>query len=677
MAFLPISQRELRAAARRGRTYWMRTLLAGGVSIVWLWLLASGGGEVGRPLFVGIGEVALGLGLLAGVFLTADCLSEEHREGTLGLLFLTELRSYDVVIGKLIATSLPVFYGLVSLLPLLGLSLLIGGVTAGECWRSALVLVLTLVWSLCLGLAVSAFNREARTAVSATLLIVVLLGGALPAAGWLQVSLTHTSPSHHHFLLSPVALYLSAFENAYRAPGGAPEFWLSFASVSGMAALAFAVACLVVPRVWREGNTVWGGRGTRSWRWRCRFGGQTARSRRRKFLDQNPYLWLASRDRRLTWAGTAACLCLFCVWLGFLWGCWSPNPGRSSSCFVGAVVVAWALHWAVKWTAATQATRRLNEDRRSGLLALLAVTTLSVEDILQGQTRAVRRALLVPVTLALLTNAGLLWMLFSDRPTGYTSGDVRIALGGAVLGGAIMMLIDIQTLLWVGMSAGFREKHHHHAVWSALQPVLVLPLLLLLGMWVLGAFYVAGVLVTNLFWFVISVAIDLSAMRAAFVYLHNDLRRPDQDERERAVTEASPDPCGTIQVALPRPAPPGLRVRQREVQDAVTFIESVLFPAGFEYDPVVIAPGDENTASGYAWRDRGGVTSAWASIFVMGSSVIVTFTESARSGRHATAKLLGLLYRDLVQRYGGERVQVLGVEQPTTNSGLFLGVRDP
>ena len=41
----------------------------------------------------------------AGVFLTADCLSEEKREGTLGLLFLTDLRGHDVALGKLLATS--------------------------------------------------------------------------------------------------------------------------------------------------------------------------------------------------------------------------------------------------------------------------------------------------------------------------------------------------------------------------------------------------------------------------------------------------------------------------------------------------------------------------------------------------------------------------------------------
>ncbi|HQU46125.1 MAG TPA: hypothetical protein PK867_25150, partial [Pirellulales bacterium] len=42
--------------------------------------------------------------------LTADCISSERREGTLGLLFLTDLRGHDVVLGKLVVAGLGAFY---------------------------------------------------------------------------------------------------------------------------------------------------------------------------------------------------------------------------------------------------------------------------------------------------------------------------------------------------------------------------------------------------------------------------------------------------------------------------------------------------------------------------------------------------------------------------------------
>ena len=56
-------------------------------------------------------------------------MSEEKREGTLGLLFLTDLKGYDVVAGKLVANSLNGFYALMAILPVVALALLMGGLT--------------------------------------------------------------------------------------------------------------------------------------------------------------------------------------------------------------------------------------------------------------------------------------------------------------------------------------------------------------------------------------------------------------------------------------------------------------------------------------------------------------------------------------------------------------------
>src|SRR6266513_2901038 len=189
MTFLPIVERELRVAARRRGTYLLRFLLALVALVFWFLLLVSArssSAEKGQILFMAIGIIALGFSLLAGVFLTADCLSEEKREGTLGLLFLTELKGYDVVLGKLMATSLHAFYGLLAVLPLLALPLLMGGVTAGEFWRVTVVLIATLLLSLAVGMVVSGFCRETRQAMALTLLGVIVLAGVLPLLFWPQ-----------------------------------------------------------------------------------------------------------------------------------------------------------------------------------------------------------------------------------------------------------------------------------------------------------------------------------------------------------------------------------------------------------------------------------------------------------------------------------------------------------
>ena len=149
MTFLPIVDRELRAAGRRRSTYWLRFLAAAaaiavGVCFIWTAPSAMPVHQVSKGFFTLLASLSFGFCLLAGIFLTADCLSLEKREGTLGLLFLTDLNGFDVVLGKLAASSVQCFYALLAVLPLLGLPLLTGGVTAGEFWRMNLAPVTTL-----------------------------------------------------------------------------------------------------------------------------------------------------------------------------------------------------------------------------------------------------------------------------------------------------------------------------------------------------------------------------------------------------------------------------------------------------------------------------------------------------------------------------------------------------
>jgi ABC-type transport system involved in multi-copper enzyme maturation permease subunit len=175
MAFLPIVERELRVASRRKSTHRIRlwTTLAG-LLISFFFMLISGLGgrfsqNLGQILFNILTYYAFAMSLLAGVLLAADCLSEEKREGTLGLLFLTDLKGYDVVLGKLIAVGLSALYGLVAVLPVTALPLLMGGVTVNEYWRVALAMVNGLFFSLAVGLLVSVWSRDAIKAMGNTL----------------------------------------------------------------------------------------------------------------------------------------------------------------------------------------------------------------------------------------------------------------------------------------------------------------------------------------------------------------------------------------------------------------------------------------------------------------------------------------------------------------------------
>src|SRR5882762_5735957 len=165
MTFLPIVARELRVATRRRATYWSRVIAGLGAVGLTIWMVEALGTRVppeqlGLQLFRAISELAFFFCLFPGVVLTADCLSEEKREGTLGLLFLTDLKGHDVVFGKLAATSVNSIYALVAVVPILALPFFLGGITAGEFWRMTQVLFTTLLFSLAASLFISSISRN-------------------------------------------------------------------------------------------------------------------------------------------------------------------------------------------------------------------------------------------------------------------------------------------------------------------------------------------------------------------------------------------------------------------------------------------------------------------------------------------------------------------------------------
>src|SRR5262245_46016798 len=153
MRFLTVAERELRAASRRKVTYRGRWIIAAGFLALLLWLgwafdvFANRG--AGPAVFPAFSVCLLVYWLFVAAAATADCLSREKREGTLGLLFLTNLNSAEIVAGKLCSNGLALIYLLVAIFPVMALPVLIGGVTFANFWCS----VLALVNGLCLAIA--------------------------------------------------------------------------------------------------------------------------------------------------------------------------------------------------------------------------------------------------------------------------------------------------------------------------------------------------------------------------------------------------------------------------------------------------------------------------------------------------------------------------------------------
>src|SRR6059036_956890 len=169
MTFLPIVGRELRVTARRRGTYWNRALSALAAILIFggalIFEAQAPPKELGKHVFDILSGLFLLSSLAAGIRYTADCLSAEKREGTLGFLFLTDLKSYDVVLGKLAATSLNGVFGLLALMPVLAIPILLGGVTLGDLVRLGVVLLNCLFFALSLAMFVSALSWQERKSV--------------------------------------------------------------------------------------------------------------------------------------------------------------------------------------------------------------------------------------------------------------------------------------------------------------------------------------------------------------------------------------------------------------------------------------------------------------------------------------------------------------------------------
>src|SRR5688572_26445991 len=111
MPLLPVAAREARGAARSWRNYAWRTGIAAlGLSVTPIIFATSINPTfLGRQVFQTLTMMAFFYAVIAGVLRTADSIAEEKRENTLGLLFLTDLKAYDILTGKLLASSVTIF----------------------------------------------------------------------------------------------------------------------------------------------------------------------------------------------------------------------------------------------------------------------------------------------------------------------------------------------------------------------------------------------------------------------------------------------------------------------------------------------------------------------------------------------------------------------------------------
>jgi ABC-type transport system involved in multi-copper enzyme maturation permease subunit len=495
--------------------FWAALLVLG----VWQVLLTKSGcvspAQMGQHLLNALGVLTIGFSMLAGVFLTSDCLSEEMREGTLGLLFLTDLKSYDVVLGKLAANSLNAFFGLVAVFPILGLALLLGGVTGSEFWRLLLVYTTTLFFSLSLGILVSSVSRDAKQAIMRAFFLMALLAGVFPALWWFQWSVWNNPSLDFLLLPSPPYAYLHGFDMRYRFGNGAREFWSSLVTIFGLGLACLAIATVVLPRLWQE-------KGQRESTRVCNPLRRLLPARNAAELPrlpavtwQNPAYWLTVRDpspRRLV-----ARMFLFLLPIWFILLCASVASPKHIPAFIACFLVAYGLHLIVKVLIIAEASRRINLDRHSGALELLLVTPLPIRVLLAGQKAALRCHFRVALLMLCLLNAALTACVFLFPKSLQMGRRDTLLFSEIFLGGIVALFFDFNALGWVAMWRGLNSRQHHRAVVRTLLQLMGIP-------WLMVFFLIflepnvggdGGVAMVIGFWFAVGIVVDLVSAAAA------------------------------------------------------------------------------------------------------------------------------------------------------------------
>jgi len=183
----PLFFYELLTSGRRGRSIGLRCLYAGALlaAIFYVYAEQFGAGSFGRPLpprelarfATGFFNTFLVTQFLAVLVLTpvfmAGAIADERERRRLDFLLTTDLRSHEIVCGKLAARLAAVALLLLTGLPVLALMQFLGGVEPHLLLAAFLVTLLTMLSVGALGIFISALCAKSSSALWLTYLLIL------------------------------------------------------------------------------------------------------------------------------------------------------------------------------------------------------------------------------------------------------------------------------------------------------------------------------------------------------------------------------------------------------------------------------------------------------------------------------------------------------------------------
>jgi ABC-type transport system involved in multi-copper enzyme maturation permease subunit len=401
VTFIPVIERELRASSRQAFTYYLRAI---GVAAVLLASLLFGldngfAPNLGSKLFGSMHFTLFCAIWILVPLLTADCISRERREGTLGLLFLTRLRGADIVIAKGLAHGLRAVTLWIAVLPVVVVPFMLGGLSASEVLLSLLVNTSAICWALAAGLLASTWSKSWTQAVlraaflSGIFLLTmstatgVALTFALSARRGLGPRLsTYHFESQLDYLLALGMGFISnaagRWEMSFLRVATPRQLLSAVLQVALLSILALVAAILVAGartrRIWQEPppspQRLWVQKTfTTPIFWLSFF----KRWMRRK-LERNPIGWLEQR----TWTGRLVTWGWFAVIISIYSAVFTDR-----NFFHNYSSIQKGIGWLLSGSLALSAAGSFRRERESGVLELLLVSPVGEAEILFGRLR--------------------------------------------------------------------------------------------------------------------------------------------------------------------------------------------------------------------------------------------------------------------------------------------------
>jgi ABC-type transport system involved in multi-copper enzyme maturation permease subunit len=493
MVLLPVVERELRAAARGRAAYRVRFHAVLLTLALVLWFVAFSGRDqtsrgFGMDLMVLLTVPAFIFSLSIGVLATADCVSSEKREGTLGLLFLTDLKGYDVICGKLAANSLNAFYALVAILPVLSLPVMLGGVTFTQFVRTALTLFCAMILSLSAGIFVSTHSRNERKAMFFTvLLLLAIFFLPILLTAWFDNSVQSIPQGDiWRFLMFCPGFGIAETLEPPSPPFPVSAFWLSILWQLLLAATLIARASAHVPHSWQDRA-----KAPRRWRRNKPVRSRAIATKNRAWLERNPFFWLALQGEE----ASPARVWLFVLAIFAIWTFGVLRFGFDDMAYEDAVTgTIYVLHVTLLIWIASEASRRFSEDRRNHTFETLLSTPLTARQIIQGQWLALFKQFAGPIALVLVWE---IWMQIHHSHSRIRDSWYGRDEGMDYWPRTVLLVADAFALAWAGMWLGLKCKGRIRAILASLALVLFVPWVMAQGIMIIWPFGVATTLPQN------------------------------------------------------------------------------------------------------------------------------------------------------------------------------------